>query len=510
MKNILLIPLDERPCNYNFPSMLARDTDYRLLMPPLALLGKKKQPGDTEGIWNWLEKTAPECSDAVISIDTLLYSGIIPSRLHHYSAESLLGKLERLKKLRQLNPSLTIYAFSLIMRNPTYSSSEEEPDYYEDWGREIHRRGVIEHKIELSIATEEELGELADIDKRLPKEYLDDYLTRRRINLEVNKKCVELAKEGLFDFLIFPQDDSSPYGVTAKDQQVVRQKIDDLNVNMKVYMYPDADAVANTLLARAINRREGVRPLVYVKYASSAGPSVIPLYEDRIVSETIKYQILAAGGLVASSVSEADLILLVNVPGGNMQDRLDGITSVPVIKRTIEYDSFRNLVELVEFADYAVHTIKKPVIMGDIAYSNGGDPLLLSMLRQKGLLWSLAGYAGWNTSSNTLGTCIPMGMIYSLFGDTKAHRDFLALRYLEDIGYCSKVRMEVTANKLPSLGLDFFHSDGPRGKAAELVKQGLQKYANETLSAESRHVTVTDCYLPWCRMFEVGLEVKVD
>lgn len=507
MKKILLIPLDERPCNYNFPSMLAKDTDFEIVMPPREIMGKKKQPGDTDKIWNWLKENIKDCDNAVISIDTLLYSGIVPSRLHNFTKEFLLSKLEKLRELKKINKNLTVYAFNLIMRNPTYSSSEEEPDYYGDWGREIHRYGYINHKIELNIASEEEKTELCDINKRLPKKYLDDYLGRRAVNIEVVKEVIKLAAEDVFDFVIIPQDDSSPYGLTAKDQQIIRQLIDDLKVNLKVYMYPDADAVANTLLARTINRLKDRRPLVYVKFASSVGNAVIPSYEDRIVGETIKYQILAAGGLVVTSVSEADIVLMINIPSGRMQDQLQEPHNGKIIQRTIEYDANRNLVEFVEYAGYAAEILHKSVIIADVAYGNGGDLLLFSMLRQRGLLWKVASYAGWNTSSNTLGTCIPQGMIYDIYGDTKAHKDFLALRYIEDLGYDSYIRTEVTLQKVSA---DNFHVEAAHGKTAALIKEKLQKFAEENLNDENHKVTVKDCYLPWIRLFEAGIDVDVE
>jgi hypothetical protein len=509
MKKILLIPLDERPCNYDFPEMLTRDTDYQIIMPPREFLGKKKQAGDTDSIWNWLFENISCCDNAIISIDTLLYSGIVPSRLHQFEPEMLTTKLNRLHKLKELNPKLTLYAFNLIMRNPTYSSDEEEPDYYGQWGKEIHLHGFINHKKELGIATDEEILELKEIDERLPKEYLDDYINRRATNIQVNQAVVHLAADGVFDFVIIPQDDSSPYGLTAKDQQVIRELIDSLNVNLKVYMYPDADAVANTLVARTINLLEVRRPLVYVKYASSIGHSVIPTFEDRIVSESIKYQILAAGGLVASSALEAQLILMVNIPGGDLQDHLQEPVNSCVLQRTIQYDAYRNLIELIEYADYAIGTLHKGVIFGDIAYGNGGDPLLLSLLKQKDLIWKLAGYAGWNTSSNSLGTCLPMGMIYDIFGDTKGHRNFLALRYIEDIGYDALVRQEIYNKNSSPCGLDRFKVDGQRGEIAVMVGKMLQHFAAKNLNDNLHQVKITDCYLPWERLFEVGITVDV-
>lgn len=88
--------------------------------------------------------------------------------------------------------------------------ADEEPDYYADWGREIFRKGFIEHRQELGIATAEELLELADINERLPMEILDDYLGRRHVNLEANEVALDLVAEGIIDFMIIPQDDSAP------------------------------------------------------------------------------------------------------------------------------------------------------------------------------------------------------------------------------------------------------------------------------------------------------------
>jgi len=490
--------------------MLARDTGYELIVPPRRLLGKKKQPGNTDAIWSWFVENIKSCDDAIISIDTLLFSGIVPSRLHYESLESLLVKLARLRGILAGHPDKNIYAFNLIMRNPTYSSNDEEPDYYGQWGAEIHRWGAISHRKELGIATDKEIQEQKNILKKLPKEYLKDYMERRAVNLEVNKKIVEFAADGLFTFTLFPQDDASPYGVTAKDQQLIREKIRQTDADLKVYMYPDADAAVNTLLSRVINHRENRKPLVYVKFASTVGRAVIPDYEDRIVGETIKYHIMAAGGLVASSVSEADMILMVNVPGGKMQDRWTEIDTGAALPHTPQYDTDRTIIELIEYADHAINQLHKSVIFADIAYCNGGDPLLLRLLRKKGLLWKLAGYAGWNTSSNTIGTCLPMGMLFNIFGSTEAHLDFLALRYLEDIGYCSTVRRDVILDELPALGLDSHKVDGKRGKVAQIIRDRLQSYANEKINDENHKVTITSCYMPWSRMFEVGLECSVD
>lgn len=505
MKKIIYIPLDERPCNYEFPSLLAAGTDYTVVRPDLKMMGLKKRPGDVEKLWAWLFEQARDADGAIIALDTLLYGGIIPSRLHRLTTEQCEERLEQVRRLKQINPSLQLFAFQLIMRCPRYSSSDEEPDYYEEWGEEIFRRGYIRHRLALGVATEDEQSELRRIEAVLPEEVWREYTERRAVNLAANKRSIELVKDRAIDFMVIPQDDSAPYGLTAIDQQEVRERVKACRQQLSVYMYPGADEAGCTLLARMINRFEGRKPRVHVHFSSVQGPFVTPLYEDRLLYESVKYQIMAAGGLMTSSLTEADMALCLNTPGESMMEAGNQGQPHP------GYQVYRNIVELVEMADDIVRRLDKPCVIADIAYANGADLELLQLLRDKKLLFELAGYAGWNTSSNTLGTCIAQGMIYAVYGDTSQHRDFLSLRYVEDGGYCAFVRRDVTDRVLPEMGLGYFAVDGRRGRVAERVRAELNRFIETRLhdDEDEYEIVIDDCYMPWSRMFEVGLKTHV-
>lgn len=501
-RKIVYLPLDERPCNYLFPSLLADGTEYTIATPPMELMGDKKKPGDTEGISRWLLEQSGDADGVILSLDTLLYGGIVPSRLHNLTVERSMVRLQILDELKKVNPALEVYAFQLLMRCPSYSSSDEEPDYYGQWGREIFQTGYLGHRVEQGIASDDEKRELAHIESQLPPEVLEDYLTRREVNCQASIAALSYVKRGVIDFMIVPQDDSAPFGWTAKDQQLMRERIRDMDLELSVYMYPGADEVGCTLLARIMNRFSGRRPLIYPKLSSVFGAEIIPLYEDRAFYETLKYQTLAAGGLIAASASEADLVLLINSPGETMHE------SVLQHCVTAAYEVSRNSLELVEYGDYLL-SAGKPCAVADIAYANGADLQLIKLLRNKGLLFRLAGYAGWNTSSNTLGTVIAQSMIYLLYGDTTGHRDFLSLRYTEDAGYCSLVRKHITDGPVRERGMTYFQVDGRRGPIAELVREELNRFVEERINDDQHEVVIEDCWQPWGRMFEVGLKTRL-
>ena len=48
MKNIILLPLDERPCNFDFPSKIFNGEKYAIIRPEH--LGQKKTPASYEFI----------------------------------------------------------------------------------------------------------------------------------------------------------------------------------------------------------------------------------------------------------------------------------------------------------------------------------------------------------------------------------------------------------------------------------------------------------------------------
>ena len=82
MLKIVHIPLDERPCNYNFPKDIFHVKDFNIVSVPFHFIGLKKKPGNVDKIQDFFEKECKDAYAAIISIDTLIYEGIVPSRLH--------------------------------------------------------------------------------------------------------------------------------------------------------------------------------------------------------------------------------------------------------------------------------------------------------------------------------------------------------------------------------------------------------------------------------------------
>lgn len=494
MRNIILLPLDERPCNFEFPGKIFNGEKYTIMQPDH--LGQKKTPASYEEIRSFLLENISHADAAVISIDTLLYGGLIPSRLHTLSEETVEERLMLLKTLREKNPAVKLYAFHCIMRCPTYSSDDEEPSYYQDFGAEIHQIGRLTHLEKLGMGDAEKLAELkAKVDPAA----LEDYLSRRAFNGKFNIRSLDLVEDGTIDFLIIPQDDSAKYGYTAMDQKTVRTAIAEKVLDDRVILYPGADELGMVLVSRAINALENNTPRVYLKYASTLAPQLIPNYEDRSLHETVKYHVMAAGCIAVPSLADADFVMGITAPANKMLEAANQPAN------NIDYDVERNMAEFLWFVNDCIRR-GIPVAILDNAYTNGGELQLLRVLNKQNNLMKLTAYAGWNTSANSMGTVLAQ-VVCKLYQNNKEVTDnFLVERYIEDVGYGAIVRSYVTQNILPQWGMNYFWCEEQRGKAANAVLEELKKFIRTELTSIAERVTLEDLYLPWSRMFEIGLK----
>lgn len=491
----LFLPLDERPCNADFPKMLANtNQQLTLLMPESRILAHKRKAADFEGIKAYLLEHCQEADNAVISLDMLLYGGLIPSRLHHLDIVELENRLDVISMLKIHNPQLKIYAFQCIMRCPQYNSSEEEPDYYEDYGYALFRKSYLEDKEVRDTLTKQEQDELHSI--HIPQEYEKDYESRRHTNVQMNAKTLELLEKHMIDFLVIPQDDSSPYGYTAMDQKKILAQVKEKHLEYRCMVYPGADEVGMSLLTRAYNTFYNRQLSIYPLYASILGPTIIPRYEDRPMYESLKSHIQVTGAKMAHSIEDADAILAINCPGKYMQESFDDV-------KDITYTSYRNLMSFALMID---DFIKKGYKVGlcDSAYSNGGDIDLITYLDHFDVLDKLYAYAGWNTNCNTLGTVLSQ---MQLAEDIPLNNNIY--RYIEDGFYQADVRKYVVEHDLKELGLSYYDFKDQQDVVEERISHYLLEHYNRLKLSQHYPIQQLKVSMPWKRMFEIGMKVTM-
>jgi hypothetical protein len=385
---IVFLPIDNRPVCYQLPEMIsAVNKQVRLVLPPKALLGDLTEYANVNGLFEWLENAIVDAGAVILSLDTIAYGGLIPSRRSNDSFERVKARVEDLVEILK-HSTAKVYAFSSIMRISNNNINEEEKEYWSDYGEQIFRYSYDTDKF----------GE-AQTD--VPQDVIEDYLATRKRNFEINKLYLKYQKAGVFDTLIFSKDDCAEYGLNVKEARELEE--------MGGFTKTGADEIPLSLMARALRTYINIHPI----FMEPADKNLISNYEDVSVEKSVIGQLELAGCNITDE-KNADVILYVN----NFKSSQGEI----VMKRGTE---------LFE-GEWIEPNI--PYAVADVRLANGADNNLVSKLMDSGFSDKFLGYAGWNTTANTLGSLI-CAVKYIWNAKRKNMYDDLAFRRLEFVRF---------------------------------------------------------------------------
>jgi len=490
---IIYIPLDNRPVCLGYVQETAKAAGYDLTVPPAKLIANHRTGGDNEGLWKWLEKSAPKAKAAVISTDSLNYGGLVASRRHNLTERYLKHKIERMQNLKINNPALKIYAYSTIMRTPKESIGNVEPDYYRYFGPSIFRLSQLDDKEDTDILSGKEATEKANLLSFIPEDLLRDWRRRRSINFKTNEKLIDLCKDKTFYYFAIGKDDNAPLSQTHMEARHLIHYAAGMT-NHRFEIMPGVDQVGIVLLTRAINEINGEKPKIFVTYAPGKGGATIPLFSDETVANSVAKQITACGAVAVGFHDKANLILAVNTPdNGKCLDSTSDENAPYANEANKEFVS-----ELTSL------TKKYSVALADTSYANGSDNGFMYELEQRNILPRFVAYSGWNTADNSIGFALAQGILAKKMAAKDITR-LLKTRYLDDWLYQANIRYRVA--------LEIDRHDFK-------LKYDLGKYYNRVLSGTNALFTKyidDEPYLkntkysvefPWNRLFEIDIHVE--
>lgn len=436
---ICFIPIDNRPVCYNLAKDIASiDETMTLFLPPRELLGSLVKTANIQGILDWL-KTCPKCDAIILSLDTIAYGGLIPSRRSNESFEEIKARVKELKEILK-EKEARIYAFSSIMRISNNNYNEEEKEYWKDYGKKI---------FEYSFS-----GGVNKSD--IPDEILEDYLNTRKRNFEINKLYLEWQKEGFFDTLIFSKDDCAELGFNVEEAK----ELEELGGKTKT----GADEIPLSLLSQAIEKEIKV----YVDFTEPDCKDLISNYEDVSIEKSVLGQLELGGFHIVQTEADADVILIVNNFRDKQGELVMGWETQPF--------------------DKTFTPPNKPYCIADVRFANGADNNFVEQLLPQIDLANFYGYAGWNTSANTLGSLLA-GLKVRFDAEKYNEEAFKKLqltRFLDDWAYQANVRGQI---------------EKPCDISA--LMKSYEKILKKYLSTEINYST--EYIYPWNRKFEVEI-----
>ena len=496
-EKILYIPHDSRPIVNTETIEVLEKAGVQIVSPPVELLGDREHVGDPDLLWDWLNKNAKkDLTAAVISADSLLYGSLVGSRKHDYDGDEILARADLFTEFRNKHKKLPLYVFGSIMRTPRsgLASGYEEPDYYRYYGANIFRLTELMDKQEIEGLTPREIKEFNFLQRLIPNKAIEDWIGRREKNFDANKKLIDCARDKTFDYLLLGRDDNAPFSQTHNEGR----KLSEYGRGIGTYLTTAGiDEFGLILLARAVNENTNVSPKIFVKYNWGRGELTIPAYSDEPIDTSIQAAIRAAGATSTDDEARADFILTVNTnPAGETYEANDAIND----GREREGTKF--------FVDTVQDYVKggRKVIVADIAFANGSDNALMEQLKQRGLLFKLKAYSGWNTPTNSSGFALGTGILSARMKDN-AVNELLLNRYLDDWAYQANVR-QIGAGQLSWLSGDgrYEFLNDKRGSTEDNCSSLLMSFAQRNLPKFTGNDNIRVRF-PWNRMFEAEISI---
>lgn len=440
--NIAFVPIDNRPVCYTLPEQIcAMDGNIRLYMPSREWLGDLTKYADVDKIFQWL-KDLPKVDAIILSLDTVAYGGLISSRRSNDSFEKIKERIEKLKEILK-DKHAEIYAFSSIMRISNNNINEEEKEYWNKWGKKIFNYSFCMDKFGTICKNE------------VPEEILNDYLSTRKRNFEINKIYLEWQKEKIFNTLIFSKDDCAEYGFNVQEARELEK--------LGGFVKTGADEIPLTLLARSIKGKLKVAPI----FLEPDCKDLISNYEDVSIEKSVKGQLNLAGCDICEPC-DADILLYVN----NFKDKQGEI----VMK------------VLTEQFGGEFKTPDKNFMIADVRFANGADNAFVKKLFENDLNEKFYGYAAWNTSANSLGSLICGAKVkyFAKSFDRSAFQKLQTVRFLDDWAYQANVRQNL---KTPDV---------------DKITAEMRHYENVVFDKLKSKYKI-DYKFPWNRLFEVEI-----
>lgn len=492
-KTILYVPQDNRPVDFAYTVSTAEDAGYTVITPPDRYLSGSNFQGSPDKLMEWVEENAGKADAMVLSVDSLVYGGLVDSRKHNLSMDTLLARLEKVENLHSKFNKVPIYAFSTVMRSPWAGGKGVEPDYYLKAGSDIYELASLQAKMDEEGLTPQERNDWFSIMRRVPAEYLQDWFSRRKKNMAINYRLINDARKGIFTYYSLGHDDNSVRTQSSLESKYLEQAGADIP-KTSFGSFPGADQLGLLLITRANNDFNNYHPKVTVIYPLGGGEKTVPSYDGQAIGKTIAAHIEAIGGTITDK-EKPDLLLAVNTPLTTSTRESGNFENFPIM-----LDSTRTFLTQIEKA--IAQNI--PVSLVDMAFSNGSDNTLIYGLYQDKMMYQLAAYNGWNTASNSVGYGISQGLL-ARYMTPDAHQRMLTTQYLDNWAYQANVRDYIyRLQQKVEANTEQKYYPTVMSEMQSRTKEQLQRYAQTYLGIDPRTVNVT---FPWNRLFEVYVDV---
>ncbi|MEX5286020.1 DUF4127 family protein [Selenomonas sputigena] len=437
---LLLVPLDGRPPCRQFVLDAADIKGIEVSAMPYEFQDYYTAPGDTKALQAWLKENIGTADTVILSIDQLLYGGLLAAREARQSPAEIEEFIAFLRELHEQNPRARLCAFSILPRMTPPASID---GYYDNKYLLEYSRLADRYALEGRPEDAEKMQELA---QKIKPASLAQYLALFEQNEHLSRALITLVEEGVLTRLLLGQDDGETYSIPNIEKRRLQELLTQKQLPQeKAAIVHGADELALTLLAALPAETASPRPRIYVDWNDAAAPDMVLPFMAISLQETAWEKIALFGGEPADTPENADFVLF--IAAGS--------------EKTVGSRS--------ESAERLAHylTAGVPVALVDLSKHFAAEETLLPLLIEREVpVEQLIAYAGWNTASNSIGTALSEAMLFSAAKrEVKTKEETLRL-YAANLKFLNNRFLE-----------DYFYLKD----AITLVNTGLKKYGTKNV-----------------------------
>ena len=508
---VLLVPLDSRPPCTQFVEELAQIAGIKLLMPEPEILDEYNNPANKEALRKWLQETSPQADAGIISVDMLIHGSLVASRLSLGTIKDSEDVIALLTKIHKENPRLKLYAFTIIPRLLIADSQENAA-----FQKSMLQYSVLKDQVS-TFGNLQDTKKLAALEEQIPVKIINHYRSIYEQNTKLNVALMNMVETNMLSGLIIGQDDGQPFGIPNMNKQRMQHLLEQKPaLANKVFITRGTDEVALTLLGHIGLTFSQYQPRIFVAYSTLEAPQITMPFMPNTVAKTVQEKISIAGALQVDRPEEADYILYVHV--GTKKAKASLVATAQEVETLLDEGYKVALVDLTE--NFQV-----------------SESLLPLLIKRNGNVSRLIAYAGWNTTSNSIGTAVTQASLFmrslaSCQGNRteilplyQENLEFLTARFLDDLFFQKEINPTIN-KELRGVHIDpyqlrsHYYQTNDKiqklmySKARWLLREGLYNHTIPIDTSEGRRelmITNLDIktHLPWQRTFEIRLQPTV-
>lgn len=503
---VVLIPLDSRPPCTQYLEELGNIAGIKVIVPPMQILDNYRTPADKPALRKWLYDEVKNADAAIVSVDMLTHGSLLASRLSAGTPEESQEALELLKSIHQESPNVKLYAFNIIPRL-ILGDSRENTMYQNN----MLQYSVLKDQV-LTFENPLDNIKLQQLEQKTPAEVINRYNAMYQHNASVNTALAKMVKDGILSGVVIGQDDSQPFGIPNINKQQIQHYIESHpELSGKLAVTRGTDEVALTMLGKIASDFTGYHSHIFVVYSDDDAPRKIMPYMPNTVATTVQEKINLIGGIQVPTIDECDFILYVHVGTKNNEKRL-----------SLAWAKLENLLRQ-----------GRKIALVDLSENFEASQTLLPLFLKHNITPAqLIAYAGWNTTSNSVGTAVTQAVLFtqstahtrstdSLIEAYEYNLEFLVARFLDDWYYQKEVQPFVN-KRLKSYKFDPYNLGTHYQQTDDLVRKMMlsksRRFFNDYL--RNRPIIIQtdhsialrmaelklETQLPWPRTFEIWLK----